>query len=101
MTDDLVAIGEELRDRVVSPTWGRGAAMGYSFRARLEHRLKRGRDQWRYVGEYRHVIWADSGPGMQATHSRWQRDRVAVVEAANHWLDAKEYDPREHAVGYV
>ena len=73
---------------------GHEAAMGYRFRARIEHRIKRGKDQWRWVGEYKHVSWRDSGPGITGwDRGRWTRDRVKAESSANCWLDAKAYDP--------
>lgn len=66
--------------------------MGYRFRARIEHRVKRDfrgeRNEWRWVGEYHHMAWADEGPGMSATHGRWTYSREDAQREANAWLDS-------------
>lgn len=75
---------------------------GWRWRARIEQRVKRGRDQWRFVGEQHYISWRDNGPGFDGgRHSRWRYDRERVIAEANDWLDQKEYDPRSEAVGYV
>lgn len=79
--------------KVVVPRMVYGAPpMRYRYRAGIEWRVRRGRSQWRAVGEYQHVTWRLSGPGLpDGFRSRWFRDRDRAVAAANAWLTAREY----------
>jgi len=77
-----------------------GPPMYFRFRAGIEHRVKRGRPQWRFVGEYKHVSWRLDGPGMPSRKtSRWFKSRARAVAEANAWLDAREY--RAPSLDYV
>lgn len=76
--------------REVGAGHGHDRAMGYRYRARIEHRVRRGHDQWRWVGEYHHMAWQDLGI---FDRGRWRRSREEAEREANVWLDGKEYAP--------
>lgn len=66
--------------------------MGYRYRAGIQARNRRGREQFRFVGEYHFIYWKLSGPGLLfGKHSRWFDSRDEAVARANRWLDSREW----------
>lgn len=57
-----------------------------TFRARVEHRTKRGKDQWRFVVEREYVH------RRACKWSRWRGDLTKTVALANRWLDCHDED---------